>query len=286
MSFDAAIIIRLLTTASLVGLLLAVGLRVTWVEVIDSIRKSHLGWILPINFVLVPVLALALARVMEVPTHIAAGMLLLAAAPFAPVVPTFAKMAQGNLALAAGLTALFPFLSAFLTPLVCELSLQALPRTESLRFNFFIILFVLLVTITLPLAAGLAVNHWLPALRRRLLRPVEVASEVTGAISLAFVSVVEFQTIITTGWKPMIAMALVSEVSLFAGYASSGPSTGVRRVVALGTSNRNIALALLVAIDSFPQTPIVGAVVANGLLLIFLGLLHVAYWRFFATDAS
>ena len=52
-----------------------------------------------------------------------------------------------------------------------------------------------------------------------------------------------------------------------------------RQVVALGTANRNIALAVLVAVDSFQGTPIVGAVVANGLLLILLGLLHVAWWR-------
>jgi BASS family bile acid:Na+ symporter len=52
-------------------------------------------------------------------------------------------------------------------------------------------------------------------------------------------------------------------------------------VVALGTANRNIALALLVAVASFPGTPIVAMVVANGLLLILLGLVHVGWWRFF-----
>ncbi|MEO8425739.1 MAG: bile acid transporter [Verrucomicrobiota bacterium] len=283
---DTSTIIRLLTTASLGGLLMAVGLRLTWPEIREAIRKSHLGWVLPVNFVLVPALTLAMARLIQAPANLAVGMLLLAAAPFAPVVPTFAKMARGDLALAAGLTAMFPFLSAFLTPLVCAVGLKALPGTASLNFNFFIILVVLLATITLPLATGLAINHYLAAIGRRLLRPVEMVSEAAGAISLAFVTIVEFQTIITTGWKPLVAMAVVSEVSLCAGFALSGPSVGVRRVVALGTSNRNIALALLVAIDSFPGTPIVGTVVANGLLLIFLGLLHVAYWRYFARDGK
>ena len=53
-----------------------------------------------------------------------------------------------------------------------------------------------------------------------------------------------------------------------------------RLVVALGTANRNIALALLVAVASFPGTPIVAMVVADGLLLILLGLVHVGWWRF------
>jgi BASS family bile acid:Na+ symporter len=51
-------------------------------------------------------------------------------------------------------------------------------------------------------------------------------------------------------------------------------------VIGLGTSNRNIALALLIALQSFGDSPIVAAVVANGLVLILLGLVHVAYWRF------
>ena len=132
----------------------------------------------------------------------------------------------------------------------------------------------------------MAFRHYLPALGRKLLKPLEVISEGIGAASLTFVTVIEFQTILSTGWKPMLAMVLVSELLLFAGYALSGPTPAARRVVALGTSNRNIALSLLMALESFPGTPIVAAVVANGLLLIFLGLLHVAFWRFCSSDRS
>jgi BASS family bile acid:Na+ symporter len=188
-------------------------------------------------------------------------------------------MARADLALAAGLTALFPFLSALLTPLVCMLSLKAVAGTEGLRFDFLIVLCVLVATITLPLAVGVIVHHWQPAVAKRILRPIEVLSEAIGALSLAFVTVVELKTVLATDWKPLLAMVVVSELSLFAGYAVGGSTVEARRVVALGTSNRNIALAVLVAINSFAGTPVVGAVVANGLLLIFLGLLHVAWWR-------
>jgi BASS family bile acid:Na+ symporter len=78
----------------------------------------------------------------------------------------------------------------------------------------------------------------------------------------------------------MLVMALLSEVSLALGYVLGGKDRDSRRVVGLGTSNRNIALALLVAIQCFGGTPVVPAVVANGLLLILLGLVHVALWRF------
>jgi BASS family bile acid:Na+ symporter len=280
MAFDSNNAIRLLTMVSLGGLLFTVGLRLTWAQLAASLRNCRLGWVLPANFVLAPILTLALARCFQVPTDIAVGMLLLAAAPFAPVVPIFAKMAKADLALASALTALFPFFSAFLTPLVCKAGLKFLIGNDSLQFSTWTVLLVLASTITLPLSAGVIFQHWLPNVGRRLLKPLEIISEAAGAVSLAFVTVVEFPTIRGTGWKPLLAMAIASELLLVIGYAMSGPAPAARRVVAFGTSNRNIALALLVALESFPGSPIVAAVVANGLLLIFLGLLHVALWNY------
>ena len=189
-------------------------------------------------------------------------------------------MARADLALAAGLTSLFPVLSAFLTPLVCALALKVVVEIGAVRFSASGILLTLVPTITLPLGIGVAVNHFAPALGRRALRPVEITSECAGALSLAFVTATELRSILATGWVPLFVMAMLSEVSLALGYLLGGRDRDSRRVVGLGTSNRNIALALLVAIQCFAGTPVVAAVVANGLLLILLGLLHVAFWRF------
>ena len=281
MAFDTDQAVRLLTMITLGGLLFSTGLRLTWADMAASLRRSRLALLLPANFLLIPALAFALASLFRLSTEMATGMALLAAAPFAPVVPTFTRLARGDVPLAGALTGLFPFLSAFLTPLVCEWSLKPWLGKNSLEFNFAPILFVLVSTITLPLSAGVILRHYFPALGRHLLKPVQVASEAAGAVALVFVTIAEFQTIRMAGWKALLAMALLSELSFFAGYALSGPAAATRLVVALGTSNRNIALALLVAVQSFPDSPIMGAVVANGLLLIVLGLLHVALWRLY-----
>jgi len=279
-SVDPVLIIRILTVAALAGLLLAVGLRLRWAEVLLALRRCRAGWVLGINFIGVPVVTLGAATLFGLERDLMLGMILLAAAPFAPVVPVFTRMAKGDLALAAGLTGVFPFLSAVFTPLACAVCLSFIPGSESVRFEFFSVLGVLVATITLPLAAGVAVNHWRPKLAAMVLRPVEVFSEGVGALSLAYVTFVEFKTILGTGAKPLLVMALVFELALLAGYWMGGKEKASRLVIALGTSNRNIALAVLVAISSFPGTPVVGVVVANGLLLILLGLLHVAWWRF------
>jgi len=272
-------IIRLLTISALAGLLGAVGLRLTLKQVTDSLRKCRFLPILFANFIVVPALAVAAARLFGVGRETTIAMVLLAAAPFAPVVPVFARLARADLALAAGLTTVFPVLSAFLTPIVCELALKAVTDAGAIRFNLLGVLLTLVATITLPLGAGMLIHHQRPALGRQLLRPVEVVSEAVGALSLAFVTATELGAILQTGWQSLLAMGLVAELSLGLGYWLGGASAGSRQVVALGTSNRNIALALLVAVQSFAGTPVMSAVVANGLLLILLGLALVAYWR-------
>ena len=278
--------IRVLTAITLGGLLFSTGLRLSWVEVAHALRRNRLFWILPINFIVVPALGFALVQWFGLGTEIGAAMLLLAAAPFAPVVPTFTRLAKGNLALAGVLTGLFPFLSALLTPLVCDVTLRPLLGAGVLRFHVVSIFLMLSTTITLPLLLGMVVLHFFPARADRLAGLIRVLSEAVGAVGLAVIIVAEFHEILSIGWKPMLAMILLSELSFLAGYVLSGPSSAARLVVALGTANRNIALAMLIALQSFPGTPIVPGVAANGLLMILFGLAHVGAWRLFVADRA
>jgi BASS family bile acid:Na+ symporter len=280
MTATTTAIIRVLTISSLSGLLFAVGLRLKWEQIPGALRQSRLGFVLCANFVLVPALTVGVAKLFQLPTTVIAGMLLLGVAPFAPVVPVFVKMARGDLALAGALTAVFPFFCVVLTPIAGGLCFRLVETSGTLRFDFLTILLTLLSTITLPLLAGVGFRHWLPRVAGSLLRPLETVAEVAGAVSLVFVTVAEFSTITALGWQALLPMVLLGEGCLWIGYALGGTAADVRRVIAFGTSNRNIALALLVAIQSFPGTPIPGVVVGNGLVLIFLGLLHVAIWRF------
>ena len=111
MSLDTNTIIRVLTTLSLGGLLLGVGMRLTGAQVRDALRRSHLGWLAAAQLRRRAPPHIGCDSRLQVPTEIAIGMVLLGASPFAPVVPVFARMARADLALAAGLTALFPFAS-------------------------------------------------------------------------------------------------------------------------------------------------------------------------------
>ena len=165
-------------------------------------------------------------------------------------------------------------------------ALALLPPAGELQFQTLSILATLLATATAPLGLGIASRSLFPESALRMVRPAEVLSEAIGSLSLIFVVTSEFQTILSTGWRPLVAILLVTEASLLMGYWLGGPDRAARRVTGLGTANRNIALALLVAADSFPGSPIVGCVVAHGLLLLVLGLVHVGLWRLFPGTTS
>jgi BASS family bile acid:Na+ symporter len=271
--------IRVLTCSALAGLLGAVGLRLRYAEAETALRGCRFAAILFVNFVVIPALGVAVASAFALPRDVTVAMILLAASPFAPVVPVFARLVGADLPLAAALTGIFPLFSALLTPLAAWGALQLTGNTNAVRFDVWNSLLLLLTTISLPLAAGVLMRHRAANLARRLLRPIELLSEALGAASLAFVTVAKFGAIADLGWRAWLAMAILSELSLLLGWQLGPADRGARQVTALGTSNRNIALALLVAIQSFHGTEVASAVTGNGLLLIGLGLLHVGWWR-------
>jgi len=278
--------LRILSGSALFTLLFAAGLHLTPTEVWIALRNwPRLVGLLAVNFLAVPALTLLAVHLFQIPPTLGLAMVLLGAAPFAPVVPVFTRLARGDLALAAGLTAVFPLFCTFLTPLVCRASLLFLPPTGELKFQTLSILATLLATATAPLALGVAAGQLFPGASRRILRPAEILSETVGAISLTFVVFSEFRTVFATGWIPVLAMVLLCEASLLMGYWLGGPSPSARVVTGLGTANRNIALALLVAADSFPGSPVIPGVVTYGLLLIVMGVLHVGLWRLLARTA-
>jgi bile acid:Na+ symporter, BASS family len=106
------ITIQVLTCSALAGLLGAVGLRLTWREITTARKQCRLAVILVVNFVAIPLLALAIASGFSLRRELVIALILLAASPFAPVVPVFARMARADLALAAALTGVLPLAAA------------------------------------------------------------------------------------------------------------------------------------------------------------------------------
>ena len=188
-------------------------------------------------------------------------------------------MARGDLALGAGLTAVFPVLSSVLTPMVCWVAAPFLPSVGPLRFALVPMMVTLLATAPLPLVLGLVVRARFPGIAARIVPPVDVVAQAVGAVSLAYVVVVEADGVLAVGLPGLLAMGVVAEISWILGWLGDRGTPRRGLVLGLGALNRNMALALLVAAGSFPGSRIVAGVASLGLLLITLGLVHVGIWR-------
>ena len=279
-SLLTVLLIRILTAAALFSLLFTTGLRLSLREIHGAVPLGRRFLRLAgLQFGVIPILTVLAARVFRVPPEVSMAMLLLAASPFAPVVPVFTRMARGDLAMAAGLTAVFPILCSVLTPLVCWAGALFLPPVGDLRFEVIPMLATLLMTAPLPLVLGLSMRARFPEIAERIVGPIDVVAQAIGTVSLAYVVVSGFQAILSIDWIGLVAMTVVAEMALALGWFLEGGQYRTRIVLGLGSANRNIALALLIAADSFPGTAIVPGVASLGLLLLTLGLLHVGFWR-------
>jgi bile acid:Na+ symporter, BASS family len=85
--------------------MLAMGLSLTVGQIITPLRNGrHVTLALLANFVLMPLAAVGLARLLRLDEPLGVGLLLLGSAAGAPFLPKLAQLAKGNLAFAVGLT--------------------------------------------------------------------------------------------------------------------------------------------------------------------------------------
>ncbi len=128
-----ATLVRPLTLIGIIGLLMCVGLKVTVSEIMSAAK--HYGLVarsMLANIVFAPAAILLIAMVMNLPTEITIGMVLIAAAPFAPA---FAGMAKGHLPTAAGHLVIYSILAVILVPLLCKILLFALPGADNVQIS-------------------------------------------------------------------------------------------------------------------------------------------------------
>ena len=250
--------------------MLAMGLGLTVAQIIAPLRNGRLvAMSLVANFLLMPLAAVALAKMLRLREALGVGLLLLGAAAGAPFLPTLAQIARGNLAFAVGLMVLLMVITVGYLPLV----LPALLPTVTVNSGD--IARSLLLLMLLPLAGALAVNAKLPAAAARV-KPVFDRLSTLGLLLVVFLQVVvNFTSVLSMfGTRGILAGLLFIALGYGLGWLLGGPTADTRRVLGLGTAQRNIAAALVVGSQSFsdPDVVVMVVVVAMVSLLILMPL--------------
>jgi BASS family bile acid:Na+ symporter len=272
--------INLLVTVTLLAMMVALGLGLTWADVFGVARDWRLVAKATLaNYVCVPAVTVGLLLLLDPHPMVAAGFLVLAVCPGAPFGPPITAVAKGNVAASAGLMVILAGSSAVLAPLLLHLLLPLTSGDEPLRIDAVKVVSTLLLTQLLPLSAGLALRRWRPRLAARLQPPASLVSKALTLLAVGLILATQlhvFAEIRGRGYAGMLALLLAS---LAAGWLLGGPGSANRKAMTLTTSLRNVAVGLVIATGSFAGTPAVTAALAYGVFEVVGSLVLALSWN-------
>jgi predicted Na+-dependent transporter len=222
------------------------------------------------NFVLVPLLAFAIIKLIPLEEPLQIGVILLGTAAGAPFIPKLVQGAKGNVAYAVGLMFLIMVVTIFYLPFVLPL---LLPGVE---INPWDIAKSLIATMLIPLVIGMLIkshspdvaDHWAPVMNK--ISSLSVLILLVVGLGLNISNILGF-----IGTRGIGAMTLLILGALVIGLLFGGRDPGVRSAMGLSTANRNGAAALLVATQNFSGTDTLPFVLV-GVVLLLLILLPIA----------
>ena len=257
--------------------MLAMGLDLTVGQIMTPLRNARLVILsLLVNFVFMPYGAVTLGNLLRLDEPLSVGLLLLGSAAGAPFLPKLAQIAKGNLAFAVGLMVLLMVITVGYLPLVLPLLLPGISVNPAKIARS---LFLLML---LPLAGALAVRAQFPDIAGRTKPVLDRLSNLSLILLVLLITAANINNVLAVfGTRGILAGLLFIAMGFVIGWLLGGPDTNTRRVLALGTAQRNIAAALVVGSQSFndPKVVVMVVVVAIVGLLILMPLSRVLATR-------
>src|SRR5215471_815573 len=171
--------------------MLAMGLGLTLAQILAPLRSVRLVTLsLVANFVLMPLAAILLAKVLSLDEPLGLGLLVLGTAAGAPFLPKLAQLAKGNLAFSVGLMVLLMVITVGYLPLVLPLLLPGVSVNPAKIARS---LFLLML---LPLAGALVVKAKFPSAAARAKPPLDRVSNLSLIAVIALLTIVNLKSVL------------------------------------------------------------------------------------------
>jgi BASS family bile acid:Na+ symporter len=246
--------------------MLAMGLSLSMVQILQPLKNLRLVLLaLVANFLLVPLLAYAITLVIPLDQSLQIGLIVLATAAGAPFLPKLVQGAKGNVAFSVGLMVLLMVVTIIYIPIVLPLLLAGV------QVNPWDIAQSLIVLMLIPLAIGLLIKSHSP---ESAVRWQPVMNKISGlAILILLVvglglNISNILSLIGTGG--ILALLIFIVGSLAIGLLLGGRDAGVRSVMGLGTAQRNVSAAIVVAAQNFTEGNTMSFILVASILLLLV----------------
>ncbi|MEO8482462.1 MAG: bile acid:sodium symporter family protein [Acidobacteriota bacterium] len=230
-----------------------------------------------LQFLIMPSLAALLAWAFGFTGALAAGIILIGAAPGGVASNVITYLSGGNVALSVSLTAVSTVLSPFLTPL----AMTVLAGTY-IQIDAAAMMWSIMQLIILPIVAGFVVNHLLRSYAHWRDRLLPIVSMGAICLVLAIMTAAARDRLLAAALSLLVLVILHNTGGYLLGYWGSraaGLKEAEARTVCIevGMQNAGMAAGLAVSVLHSPEAGL--AATAFGTVMNVSGALLASYWR-------
>jgi len=234
---------------SIAVLLFATGMSVTVNDVLWLWRRPVLlGKSVLAMYVVAPVVAVVMARTLDLPTPTEVALVVLAICAGAPLLPRKLIKLGGDAPYVFSLVVTTSLLAIVTVPASLHL-LQAYLSFDPTVTPGAVAL-AILKTFLLPLGLGMLVRAVAPAFADKADDIVLKVASLVMAVCALVLLVAAWRHFLTLGWPSFLAFAVFTLAAILAGHLLGGPDPEDRTTLAVTCATRHVGLALLVAANA------------------------------------
>jgi bile acid:Na+ symporter, BASS family len=239
-------VVLLVLKATIGVLIFAIGMTVTMSDVAYVWRRPVLlAKSLFAMYVVVPLVAVLMARGLDLPWGTGVALVVLGVCAGAPLLPKKLIKLGGNPTYILSLVVTTSILAIITVPAGLALlsgfvSFEATVVPSEVAAT-------ILKALLMPLGAGMLVRAVLPGFTERFGEPLLQWASVALGLCAVVLLVAGFRLVIDVGIPSLLAFAAFSLAALVAGHVLGGPDPGDRTALAVACASRHVGLALLIA---------------------------------------
>tara|TARA_R110002167_G_scaffold88253_4_gene238127 strand:+ start:6459 stop:7424 length:966 start_codon:yes stop_codon:yes gene_type:complete len=229
-----------------------------------------------LQYLLMPLLGWLLVHLLALPDEVALGVILVGVCAGGTASNVMTYLAGGDVALSISMTLLSTLWGVVLTPWLLSFYASA-----SVSVDILAILLTTAKIVVLPIIAGIAINHYLPALRQAVNKQLANTATVAILAIIAIVVALNADEIATVGVMTLLAVALHNLLGTALGYTLArwrGFTEVECRTIAIEVGMQNSGLGAALALQFFtPLTALPAALFSVWHNL--SGALLASWWR-------
>jgi predicted Na+-dependent transporter len=231
--------------------MLGMGFSLTIPQILTPLKNRKLIIMsLVANFIFVPILTLLIVGIVPLSEGLQIGLILVGFAAGAPFLPKLVQVAKGDMAFTAGLMVLLMVITIAYLPVVLPFVLTGV------QVNPWDIAKSLILLMLIPLGIALFIRARYEEVAKGLIPTMTMAANLSLAAMFIGYFVGYFDVtygVIGTGGILVSILLVIGAVII--GYLLGGKDRNNKKVLGLGTGQRNLAAAFAIASSNFAANP-------------------------------